>query len=421
MKLKPTVALSISVLGLASTMAYAAVGAGSAQEADSKARVAKLESVLDRNQGQAVSFGKLPVQGWEKRITISGLANGDATWSNRTPVGDKLFASSAENDKSYNDLGVANTNLFVDAKVNGFTFVHGALAYWGAGQDVNAQPHKGRADTLYVDEAYVYMHDFAHSPLYARVGIQYVDSGFYSRFPVVAPFTQMLTQTRATALTVGVNSAAGYNVSLFVFNGANKANETYKRRINAGGISASYNGVVNDLGLTLGLSYMNDMANTDYVGTVGNLAEIHGKRIGTLAGHVGLDYASFDLAFDYAGATSRFDITDLGAAQQVVTKGAKPHAIHAEVGYKPMTLGRKSRVSLGYGVSWDSVNIMSGGSDVVYAGLPKHRYMLAYNVELAEMTDVTIVLRRDKDYKVSKGGTGLSSTTGVLRLGVKFA
>ena len=443
MKLKPTVALSIAVLGLASPIAYAAVGAANAQQADSKSRVARLEKVLDQNQGQAVSFGKLPMRGWERRITISGLANGDWTWSNRTPVTNSnvLFATSnSDNDQSYNDLGVANANLFIDAKVNNFSYVHAALGYWSGTQNVNAQPHAQDPNGVFLDEGYVYLHDFANSPLWARVGIQYTGSGFYERFPIAAPFTQMLSQNRATAATVGFNSAAGYNVSLFVANGSNKKSRLEsRRRVNSGGVKAAYRGSMNDVNFNVGFSFMNNMADTDYVGQVGydgavgngtdttTLAHRYTKRVGVLAAHATVEYANFDLGLDFSGATSRFspdDILAFGSA----TKGARPRAIHAGLGYSVPVMGRKSRVGISYEKSWDGVNLASSaistaGINNRFAGLPEYRYGAQVDVELAKMTTLSLHLRKDKDYKTAtnSGGTGLSATTGVLRVNVKFA
>ncbi len=54
-------------------------------------------------------------------------------------------------------------------------------------------------------------------------------------------------------------------------------------------------------------------------------------------------------------------------------------------------------------------------------GLPEYRVIAGYKVGVSKNTDLGVQVYWQEDYTESDGGTGRSSVTGLVRLGVKFA
>lgn len=409
MKLKPTVALSI--LGLSGGLLFA--GHAVALDGDVQAgseRNAKLESVLDRNQAQVVSFGQSK-EDWFHNVSVSGKVNVDGSWANYTPTNTSIYDS----NKTYSDMNIGSANLFLDGDVNCWTRVHVGLAYWQGHNSNNAQAYLGSADTVNVDEAYGVVSNFAVSPVYARIGKQRVAFGTYTPFPIVASFTQLLSEKAQNALTLGFNDASGFNGALYTYNGVNKASDNTKRRLNTGGAQVGYVGSVADVSYDVNAAYDNNMADANYIAKSADFnTNGYTKRVGAVSLHGGAAYRDFFGSADYVTAGSRFDSADVAYN----SAGAKPRAMDLVAGYKVASFGMPSKVSLGYAQSWQAVGL---GNTTTFDNMPRKRVLGQYDVDLGRTANVALQVRNDRDYKADVGGTGKNATTGIVRATFKFA
>jgi len=449
MKFKP-LALTL-VLGAFSGLAFA--DHGSVADVDiSKAKLGRSEAIhLDRNQGQAFSFGALPMANWANTITISGLLNVDLVSSNRTPVnvaGTPDRFGSANPRSRYSEVTVSNANVFVDALVNCWTRAHVGLVYNSAGSTSSAARSNIRwidnsqnwsnLSTGGLDEAYAVIGNFAYSPIYLRAGRQYVDFGVYDRTATTASFTQMLSQTHQDALTVGFMGPSGMQVSAYTFRGLPQHDftglaNTYRRVLNNGGLHVAYVGDYSSVTYDVVADYIYNLVDADIFGN--NVQFGHNAvaaavdfsttgysfRTGGMSVHVGASNQVFDGSVDYVSSINRFSSADLAFNPGTGVVGAKPTVWAVDAGYSFSTMGLPSRIGMGFQNSED----LSANSATV--GLfPKNRYLVNYGVELGRNTDVKVQLIHDKDYSTNpagatSGGTSLSSTTALFRLGVKFA
>ena len=423
MNVKPIVA-SLVALGVSSSIAFAGQAVTAPDHVDAmKAKIARLEAVLDQNQGQAYSFAQLPLAGWQDRVTVSGMVNADAWVSGNTPALGNKFA----NVDTSSSMGVSGA-LFVDAEVNCWTTAHVALNYFSDNGRISDMPRindnlNATGNGINLDEAYITVSNFAKSPVYARVGRQYVDFGNYYRYPITASFTQLLSQTRATALTVGFNDASGFQASAYLFRGIPELANANRTRLNNGGVNLSYRGAASGVHYMVDAGWINSMADVSTINaTVGTSYTT--DKVGGLSLHGDIMYANMDASVDYVTALRNFNSADL------TTSGgdARPHALAIDAGYSFASAGLPSRVGAGYNRSWqaDGIGGVSSTADSaqVWAGaMPRSRWYAQYGVEIGRNTDLTFQLVSDKNYNTPANGSasGRTSTTGVLRLGVRFA
>lgn len=408
MKFKPIYA-SMLVLGLVSGPVLAQSGGPVVQsEVDlMRAKVAKMEAVIQKNQ----TGGFQQPCDWYQRIQISGQANVDGFYSNKTPTSFQNNEASA--------INLTNANIFVDALASDWTRFHGSILYQDTQQSFIFRP---TTTNFTLDEGYVTIGNFARSPFYFRAGRQYVDFGDYQRFPMIESFTQLMTETQATAATVGFVHPIGFNASVFAFDGMPKNTDpvvsggTQQRsRIRNYGASAGFaNGFClgRPVNYKIGVSYLYNMADVNYINTSAGLADGSGylSRVQGLAGALDLATGPFDAKLRYVHALNDFDTTDLsfdGAR-------AEPSAFDINAGLSFLTMCHQSRLGIGWGTT-------SQASDVGDRGLPKQRYEADYMVNFSRWTDVGVGVYHDIDYGDSSGGTGRNATTGVLRLAVRFA
>jgi hypothetical protein len=420
MKLKPTVALSI--LGLAGGLMFANQALAAAGDSGN-ARMASLKSFLDTNQGQVRSFAEKSSD-WFNRLSISVMANADYTSSNYTVTENLGVPSIAGADENSNDLVLSNLNVFVDYDVSSMVNAHVGFNWFQnqIGYKVY-QPHNVAPNTFGVDEAYVTLGDLSASPVYARVGKQYVDFGTYKRFPKTATLTQLLAQTQATAVTVGMIHGSGLQVSGYLFNGTDKSTDANGRQhVNNGGLHVGYRTAVNGVTMNLAADYMNNF-DSDYVRNVTGLADGSGyvDRTGAYSLHADVAVNGVDLGVDYVAASSDFNAADL----QHASVSAKPSAFAVNAGYSFAMMGDyNSRVGVSYQRSKEASEMT--GSDIGVAGvgqdnLPKSRTTVDYDVEIGKMTTIGLQYRRDKEYNIAGADNGKKINTGIVRLGVNFA
>lgn len=419
MTLKPIVA-SVLLLGLASSSAFAATpsNAGTQAQLDAmKAKIAKMEAVLQQNQGG----GFQQANDWFNRITLSGEANVDGLIANRTRL--------TNSDRHSSDININNANLFVDFIASDWTKGHLSLAYQPK-SPAYSYSTVANDDNFTVDEAYVTIENFTKSPFFFMAGRQYINFGDYHRYPMVASLPQLLQETRATAARVGFVDASGFNASASLFRGNTYEGEGFNKtgatRVQNFAVNAGFANQTDSLGYRVGVSYLRNMADVNYVGNTSGLQGGFKDKVGAISAYAGVNSGPFDAGVNYVTALQSFNKADIaryinGASD--TERGAKPAAWSVDAGYSFMTIGHQSRVGLGYEGSKEasSVGVLNVMSHRLNTGMPKSRYQANYTVNVSKYTDVGFQVYYDRDYGNADGGTGKNTLAGIARLAVKFA
>lgn len=425
MKLKSVVA-SMLALGLASGVALAATKTTTVKTTTVslaefnavKDQVAQMQAVLNQNHtGGALKNDPSLAQDWFNRVTVSGQVDVDGFWNSNQYL-------RKEGSHSANGVEVPNANLFIDAQVNDWVKAHISAR---AGSSVNREALGNFYSAIYekglgFDEAYVTVANFAQSPFYFRAGQQYVPFGDYNPQAITPSLTQMLSEANQAAAQAGFVMANGFNGAVYAFNGKNEAGDD-KHRTADFGVNLGYAGAYNDVNYKLGVGYINNMADLDYV--YNGLKQVTDK-VDALSLNGSVKVAAFDVNAHYVTALTGINGKDLKANYlgQVLKNATniKPSAWDINAGYNFDTAGHDSRIGIGYERSKDATLV---GKDTNFAtvglGMPEQRYVAQYDVNLWKNTDLGFQVYHDRDYDKSEGGSDNTATTGVVRLSVKFA
>jgi len=462
MRLKPVLA-SIILLGVSGT-AFAATNSNvnvQNQLNTMQSQINSMEQVINQNNGMTQSGGGTALQqrlaacpNWYDSISVSGLINVDGILSSRRAgfmaENDDSVPKSVFGDRSASDLALDNADLFVDAQVNSWTKAHIGINYQNNNNnytDDNPKSPEGSNTNQsliikpwmgsLIDEAYVTFGDFCRSPIYFRVGKQYLNFGNYDRFATVPTFTQLLSQTNETAATLGFVSNGFYG-SVYGFRGIPSVTDNestlggsghfYGQTVNVNNWGANLGWSMKncDSSLNLQAGYLNNMADVDYVSQStnwafgsGNLSN-NGYRNPT--GAVSLDatgslgmfdgYAHFVTAVDNFNRNDVNDVLSSGVTN--LTNGAEPSALVVGAGVTTGIANHKSRFGLDYQYSWNALY-------VGLYGIPQARLEGTFDMNVSKNVNVGLYVYHDEDYDIGSGGTGRGATTGVLHLGVMFA
>jgi len=450
MNLKPFVA-SMFILGLASSPALANTYSAENTQAQldaMKSKIAKMESIINTN-----GPGNFQQPNWFNRISISGQANLDARWGNRSPINFGLGPDGVLRNQSATDLSVNNANLYFDAAVNNWTKVHVGLLYRDTNNfssvagiasvpssQFNPQLGNNNFNSV-LDEAFVRIGNFEKTPVYFQGGKQYIAFGNYKQFPMVVPFTQLLTQSNQTAATIGFVDGSGFNGAAYIFRGAPKMGDIAAPGVVGGFPTTSR---VQNFGVNLGIANTNDKMGYNFsVGYLRNMVDVKYIRdrigsnanaigpgayfnpVGALSVDAGIAVGAFDANAHYVTALQTFDARDMQYVSAGRAVAAKPRAWGIELGYGFKVVGdHQSRVSVGYQASRQTGGIINAGrvTQTTVNGdlnIPKQRWVADYTVNVSKNADVGVAVYNDRDH--NSGGTNRSATVGVLRLAVKFS
>ncbi len=400
-------------------------------------KVNKAQAIIDQNSAQNIAPCK---RNWMDRITIGGLANFDASWGSRTPIGTFGWYS----NKNSTDININNANLLVDAKINCWIKGHINLAYLGD-QDkgfpipfdkVGVRLGDSR---LSVDEAYVDINNFSRTAFYGRIGKQYVGFGDYKRYPIIKPITQLLTQTRATAVTVGVVTDMGVYANVSGFNGPTEkaANAGFVgwgkagRNINNMTAKVGYSGSLHNIGFSdtnfnIDASWIANMYDINSLSPIYNYGQIksmpilglptYSSTVGGLAFHGDLNFGDFCFWANYVQSLKKMELTNVSPPIPVTVFSSRIWAADINAGYRFQTLGRKSKINASYQ--------FTGGADkypvtIPNLQLPKDRFQLGYDVDAWKYTNLGIAWAHDINYN-SETDLNKHSDQIVGRLSVQF-
>ncbi len=277
-----------------------------------------------------------------KGIEFSGVIEIEAEYS------DIEYDDPDQEDKKSSDLSAANVEFAIDAGITDRAKGHILFTY----ED---------DERVAVDEAIIHFQadevcvpdEACHSMWYASAGKLYVPFGYFESHFVSDPLTLELGETRETAVVAGLHFA-GMNVAAGVYNGdmdetdADDQIEDYVASIRY----ALPEGMVNGFGIMAGVSFVNNVADSDelteFINKTG--ADTVGKYVAGYSAFLSLSIIDkIAIELEYVAAADDFaDTPELGT-------DFEPSAWNAEVALAVMD---DLEIAVRYGGSRDTLNML---------------------------------------------------------------
>jgi len=443
MKLK-LVALTMSVLGLVSTSAFAAdapakhkhhhvrkhhhhhhhMQAMAAQtdagykgalpvvvENCPTSQYATILDTMDQNLGRA-----RPTEDCNKLIAFAGGANFDVHFGNR---------STNYQGKNLERFSLNDAYLNIFGNVNDWAKAFASLSYGDpSGVPTNAIKTGGQYSNVYtnvtqnkvtLEQGFVRIANFDQYPVFIQLGKQFADFGRYMIHPITRSVTQSLSETLRTSAELGFIVPMGFHGDVYVFdNPITKTGDTHTKT--NWGFALGFDNTSDQLGYGVNVGYLynitgvNDVASLYTAATQVATNTTYATRVSALAVDGMVKSGPFSLVADYAGALSRLSTADglLSAANG--TRGARPWGGNVQAGYAFNAWSRNQNVYVGFQFTGDAVMF----------NLPKNRWTVGWNADMWKNTNLGVEIGRDHDYSVAAGGTGRNSGTVGLRAAVQF-
>jgi hypothetical protein len=461
MKLK-TIVASLIGLGLSGSVLAAQAMMDTSYQLDvMRDQVNKIDMVL--NQNQPGGFDQ-PC-GWTCRINISGWINTDAYLASQplrfwginpdfnpllpvraSSIPPNVLIRATANRAS--DLFLNNANLFVDARVNNWVTAAMSMVYTSMIAIPGATGTYAIPNSLFVyqplstttiDTAYATISNFKVSPLYFRVGKEYVPFGQYEPygFVVAENPTQLMTQINAPVAQLGFVMPNGLYGSLYTFAGNSKLSDSGTvHRIQNGGVDLGYQFNRSNGKFNIDAGYIANIADSNFLSSYYFNSIIEGTMVPGLPDqkvpawdvNAEITIGPFDANGHYVGLTR--SLTNpvfasgytgsgfLAPVSRPVDLGSNSTVWGLEAGLTFPVMAHQSRVALGYQRTTQLPTV-----------LPEKRYYADYMVNFAKWFDLGIAIFQDRDYSAPApgnriqppNGTGNKSTVGQLRASIKFA
>lgn len=260
-----------------------------------EARIAKLE------QSTKIGLGS-----WLDRISLSGLIEVEAGYVNFDP------SDGRSEDES--DLTLATVELGIDVDFVKHVSGHIVLLW-----------EEGETEPLDVDEAYIRLDGEDVVPLYLQAGRMYVPFGNFESLFVSDPLTLELGETLESAALVGYANDL-LELSFGIYKGETKGN--HLNSFVASGVYTLPGNAVPGLGLTTGLSWISNLADSDFLSD----DEVTGSSVrdkvqAASAFAVVTLNDRWTLLAEYLTALNNFEAGELD------DRALKPKAWNAELGY----------------------------------------------------------------------------------------
>ncbi|MFZ0219022.1 MAG: LbtU family siderophore porin [Candidatus Aquirickettsiella sp.] len=425
-------------------------------------QVNKLDRVLDRNQ----SGGFDQPCGWTCRINVSGWINTDTYLANKPPIFLSLnpafnltnltiesFPIFLPTSGRASDLLLNNANLFVDARVNNWVTANMSVVYSSLSGIPGSTGPYNIANSLFVyhplnrtaiDTAYATIGNFQASPIYFRVGKEYIPFGQYDLYGFVTAEnpTQLFTEITAPVAQLGFITPNGFYGSLYTFAGNPKLSDGGStRRIQNGGVDLGYGFKMFNSKLNVNAGYIANIVDSNFLSSyyLNSLIEFHAvpglpdQKAPAYDVNADVQWGMFDANGHYVSTTRDFrkpiglnNSPDQQPSPDIIPflTFKKPSLWGLEAGLTFPIAAHQSRLAIGY-----------QGTTQLAGILPKKRYYLDYMVNIAKWFDLGIAVFQDRDYSLNEeslvdpedqtvvifGSTGNKSTVGQLRASIKFA
>lgn len=201
-------------------------------------RIKKLEEKMGEGDSQE----------WTNRITISGAVEAEAGFT----ITDYL--DSATDDVDESDIVLSTVELGVDAEIHKHVSGHILFLYE---EDEND-------DNIAIDEGFITIYGKDIVPLYLNAGKLYLPFGNFESHMITDPVTLDLGETSQSAVQVGFAND-WIDASVAIYNGdVDESGEDNDIGSYAAGVQFSFpEDTVANVGLSAGISYISNIADTD--------------------------------------------------------------------------------------------------------------------------------------------------------------
>ena len=295
---------------------------------------------------------------WAKKITLSGVVEVEAGYE------DFNFDDPEDTDTSSSEISLATVELGVDVDIVKHVKGHVLFLY----ED---------DEDVVVDDGFIIIDGEDVVPLYLNAGKIYMPFGNFESHFISDPLTLELGETRESAIKVGFGNQWA-DICFAVFNGDINEAEEDDDNIESyviGAVLTLPEGTVSGFGLTGGVSYISNIADSngiqDVLGEEFDTDEIE-DYIGGFSAFVSVSYDDrFFLEAEYVGAVDEFEEEDLG--------------LQPDEKFEPTAFN----VELAYAVTGDlEVAVRYEGTDDTMNLLPEKQYGAAVTYSLFENTSL---------------------------------
>ncbi len=297
-------------------------------------------------------------------------------------------------DNSSNDFNVATVELGLDAQMSEWAIGHILVKYEGPGED-----------QLFIDEATIQLGDYENFPFLFTAGKFYIPFGKFETHMIQDPLTLEIGESNDYGVTISLLVNGLYS-AVFSNNGMKETGDD--NVVNGYGIVAGYGLENNNLSLDVGVSWVNNIANSggisDYLEDAGlNTISSNVEGLGV---HLILEFGVVSFIGEYITALDTFAVEEIPFRHQ----GAEPKAWNVEVAFTTELLGREAIFAAG----------VQGTRDSLELGLPSTRYIGSASMVLLPGTAITFEYYHDEDYGTYDGGTDENANAFTAQLAYEF-
>ncbi len=464
------VIFSLLVLGV-SCPALAAAGIYVRDRAYEQEMMLEQVNRMDWLSGRNQSGGFDQPCGWVCRINVSGWMNTDAYITNTPPVFAAVTPFTDPNlllttpfyltSGRASDLILNNANLFIDTRVNNWmkanmSFVYTSLSGFQGAQGVYQIPNSfliyRPISRTNLDTAYATLQHFNVSPIYLRVGKEYVPFGNYDPYSFVNSEnpTQLLSEINATTAQLGFTMPSGLYGSIYTFAGQPRlADGGSTHRIQNGGVNLGYTYSDCISSFTIDGGYIGSITDTNFLSSYytnsnievafttpfpnpnqTNVPGLPNQKAPAYNVNAEFQWGPLDFNGHYIATTRDFRKPFFLAFPLPVPPNLvplytfkKPKLWGFELGLTFSAIANQTRLAIGYQATKHLAGI-----------LPSKRIYVDYLMNINQWFDVGVAIFQNKDYSLSEGqligsngnvlvigGSGNKSTVGQIRASVKFA
>lgn len=427
-----------------------------------QAQVNEVDWLLSRNQ----PGGFDQPCGWECRINLSGWMNIDAYLTNTPPVftvTNPFFNYPFLNLPQANPIRIAtsgrasdlflnNANLFVDTRVNNWMNANMSLVYTSLSAVAGAQgiyeiPNSfliyRPLSKMNLDTAYATLQYFNVSPVYLRLGKEYVPFGRYDPYRFVSSEnpTQLLSEINATTAQLGFTMPNGWYGSVYTFAGQPHVSDGGStRRIQNGGVNLGYTYTDCISSINIDGGYIASITDTNFLSSyytntnvefaINNAPGLPDQKAPAYNVSAEFQWGPLDFNSHYLATTRNFRKLLLLTFPASFTPELismltfkKPKLWGFELGLTFPAIVNQTRLAIGYQATKHLAGI-----------LPNQRIYVDYLMNISQWFDVGVAIFQNRDYSfgedqvigengslLAMGGTGNKSTVGQIRASIKFA
>jgi hypothetical protein len=332
-------------------------------------RINRLEEKLAVQDNKPGGF----LDAWTDKITLSGVIEIEAFYESID------YDDPAEDDEDNSDITLATVELGVDVDLVKHVSGH-VLLLW---EEDDTEP-------MDVDEAYITLDGEDVLPLYLMAGKMYVPFGDYTSNMISDPLTLEVGETRESAVLIGFDINGLYG-SVYAFNGDIEEADDDDNHVDNFGASLGYAMENDTVTLDAGVSYINNLVDSDGLGDsfdeavaeadeLGEVLELD-DYVGGFGAHIVAEFGSLNLIAEYVGALD--DIEYLVDGVKVEEDAIQ--SWNLEAGYTFVLLGKEAMVAAAY-----------QGTDNAGDFLPESRYMVCIGAGIFDYTSLALEFAHDE-------------------------